>query len=140
MSTRALRWRSRFSAGSCPGDRRYGALDAPNGKGCIRTGVTVGSRARGNAERDCRPCGAHPRLVHLQVYYRNPRTDDAYVHANTGSVAVHVSGQIIRPPINDNQRVKGDDLLFVVDSRPYKLALDTARTKLNLTEIEIKTR
>ena len=27
----------------------------------------------------------------------------------------------------------------MVDSRPYKLALDAARTKLNLTEIEIKT-
>jgi multidrug resistance efflux pump len=74
-----------------------------------------------------------------KVYYSNPRTDDAYVHANTASVAAHVSGQIIRLPINDNQRVKKGDLLFVVDSRPYKLALDTARTKLNLTEIEIKT-
>lgn len=74
-----------------------------------------------------------------KVYLSNPRTDDAYVHANTASVAAHVSGQIIRLPINDNQRVKKGDLLFVVDSRPYKLALDAARTKLNLTEIEIKT-
>jgi multidrug resistance efflux pump len=73
------------------------------------------------------------------VYYSNPRTDDAYVHANTASVAAHVSGQIIRLPIEDNQPVKKGDLLFVVDTRPYKLALDTARTKLNLTEIEIKT-
>jgi multidrug resistance efflux pump len=71
-----------------------------------------------------------------KVYYSNPRTDDAYVHANTASVAAHVSGQIIRLPINDNQGVEKGDLLFVVDSRPYKLALDTARTKLNLTEIE----
>jgi membrane fusion protein, multidrug efflux system len=74
-----------------------------------------------------------------RVYYSNPRTDDAYVHANTASVAAHVSGQIIRLPIEDNQPVKKSDLLFVVDTRPYKLALDTARTKLNLTEIEIKT-
>jgi multidrug efflux system membrane fusion protein len=74
-----------------------------------------------------------------RVYYSNPRTDDAYVHANTASVAAHVSGQIIRLPIEDNQPVKKGDLLFVVDTRPYKLALDTARTKLNLTEIEIKT-
>jgi multidrug efflux system membrane fusion protein len=74
-----------------------------------------------------------------RMYYSNPRTDDAYVHANTASVAAHVSGQIIRLPIFDNQRLKKGDLLFVVDPRPYKLALDTARTKLNLTEIEIKT-
>jgi membrane fusion protein, multidrug efflux system len=72
-------------------------------------------------------------------YYSNPRTDDAYVHANTASLAAHVSGQIVKLPIKDNQRVKNGDLLFIVDPRPYKLALDTARTKLNLTEIEIKT-
>jgi multidrug resistance efflux pump len=74
-----------------------------------------------------------------KLYYANPRTDDAYVHANTASLAAHVSGQIMKLPINDNQRVKKGDLLFIVDPRPYKLALDTARTKLNLTEIEVKT-
>src|SRR5215472_652963 len=73
-----------------------------------------------------------------KLYYANPRTDDAYVHANTASLAAHVSGQIMKLPINDNQRVKKGDLLFLVDPRPYKLALDTARTKLNLTEIDIK--
>jgi multidrug resistance efflux pump len=74
-----------------------------------------------------------------RIYHANPRTDDAYVHANTASVAAHVSGPIIKLPIKDNQQVKMGDLLFVVDPRPYKLALDTARTKLDLTEIEIKT-
>src|SRR6516165_8285839 len=74
-----------------------------------------------------------------RAYFANPRTDDAYVHANTASLAAHVGGQIIKLPIKDNQRVKKGDLLFVVDPRPYKLALDTARTKLNLTQIEIKT-
>lgn len=77
--------------------------------------------------------------VMYRLYYANPRTDDAYVHANTASLAAHVSGQIVQLPIKDNQRTKKGDLLFVVDPRPYKLALDTARTKLNLTEIEVKT-
>lgn len=75
----------------------------------------------------------------FRLYYVNPRTDDAYVHANTASLAAHVGGQIITLPIIDNQRVKKGDLLFVVDPRPYKLALDTAKTKLNLTQVEIKT-
>lgn len=75
----------------------------------------------------------------FRVYYANPRTDDAYVHANTAALAAHVSGQIVHLLIKDNQRVKQGELLFVVDPRPYKLALDTARTKLKLTEIEIKT-
>jgi membrane fusion protein, multidrug efflux system len=73
-----------------------------------------------------------------RMYYANPRTDDAYVHANTASLAAHVSGQIVQVPIKDNQHVKKGDLLFLVDSRPYKLALDAAQTKLNLTEIGIK--
>ena len=72
-------------------------------------------------------------------YYSSPRTDDAYIHANTASLASRVSGQIMQLPIRDNQRVKKDDLLFEVDSRPYKLALDTAKTKLELTEIETTT-
>ena len=74
-----------------------------------------------------------------EIYYSNPRTDDAYVHANTAAVAAHVSGQIDRLPIEDNQHVNKGDLLFVVDPRPYKLALDSARTGLNLAQIEIKT-
>ena len=74
-----------------------------------------------------------------KLYYANPRTDNAYVHANTAALAAHVSGQIVQLPIKDNQHVKKHDLLFVVDPRPYKLALDTATTKLKLTEIEIKT-
>jgi membrane fusion protein, multidrug efflux system len=74
-----------------------------------------------------------------RLYFTNPRTDDAYVHANTAALAAHVSGQIVQLPIRDNQRVNKGELLFVVDPRPYKLALDTATTKLNLTEIEIKT-
>jgi multidrug efflux system membrane fusion protein len=74
-----------------------------------------------------------------RLYYANPRTDDAYVRANTAALAAHVGGQIVQLPIVDNQRVKKNDLLFVVDPRPYKLALDTAKTRLNLTEIEIKT-
>jgi membrane fusion protein, multidrug efflux system len=74
-----------------------------------------------------------------RLYYNNPRTDDAYVNANTAAIAAHVSGQIVQLPIKDNQQVKTGNLLFVVDPRPYRLALDTARTQLNLTEIEVRT-
>jgi multidrug resistance efflux pump len=74
-----------------------------------------------------------------RVHYANPRTDDAYVHANTAALAAHVSGQIVQLPIKDNQHVNEGELLFVVDPRPYKLALDSAQTQMNLTEVEIKT-
>ena len=73
------------------------------------------------------------RLVYLQ-----PRTDDAYVRANTIGVAPHVAGPIVALPIVDNQRVKEGELLFVVDPRPYEAALDAARAQLALTDLEIR--
>lgn len=72
------------------------------------------------------------------VYYRYPRTDDAYVRANTVGIAPHVSGPIVEMPVVDNQYVRSGQLLFQVDPRPYKLALDKARADLELTNLEIK--
>ena len=74
-----------------------------------------------------------------RVHYANPRTDDAYVQANTAALAAHVSGQIVQLLIKDIQHGNEGELLFVVDSRPYRLALDAAQTQLNLTNVEIKT-
>jgi multidrug resistance efflux pump len=72
------------------------------------------------------------------LYYVYPRTDDAYVRANSVGVAPHVSGPIVDLPVVDNQHVKEGDLLFVVDPRPYKSALDSAQAKLELTNLEIQ--
>ena len=72
------------------------------------------------------------------VLYRHPRTDDAYVRANTIGIAPHVSGPIIELPIVDNQRVRFGDLLFVIDPRPYQAVLDQTRAQLELTNLEIK--
>jgi multidrug efflux system membrane fusion protein len=70
--------------------------------------------------------------------YRHPRTDDAYVRANTIGIAPHVSGPIVELPIVDNQRVAQGDILFVVDPRPYEATLQQARAQLALTDLEIK--
>ncbi len=73
-----------------------------------------------------------------RLYYLYPRTDDAYVRANSVGIAPHVSGPIVKLPIADNQHVNQGDLLFVVDPRPYRSALDTAEARLDLTNLEIK--
>ncbi len=70
--------------------------------------------------------------------YRHPRTDDAYVRANTIGIAPHVSGPIVELPLVDNQRVRQGDLLFVVDPRPYEAMLQQASAQLELTNLEIK--
>jgi multidrug resistance efflux pump len=72
------------------------------------------------------------------LYYVYPRTDDAYVRANSVGLAPHVSGPIVSLPVADNQHVKEGDLLFVVDPRPYKSAQDAAEARLDLTNLEIK--
>lgn len=72
-----------------------------------------------------------------RALYVHPRTDDAYVRANFIGIAPHVSGPIVELPIVDNQRVRAGDLLFVVDPRPYKSVLDSAKAQLELTNLEI---
>ncbi|HVB80646.1 MAG TPA: biotin/lipoyl-binding protein [Candidatus Binataceae bacterium] len=75
-------------------------------------------------------------VVHL--YYLHPRTDDAYVRANTVDVAPQVSGTIVELPLRDNQHVKAGDLLFVVDPRPYQAELELAEAQLALTNLQIE--
>ena len=67
-----------------------------------------------------------------------PRTDDAYVRANTIGIAPHVSGPIVSLPIVDNQPVEEGQVLFVIDPRPYESALDRAKAALLLTDLEIE--
>jgi len=76
-------------------------------------------------------------LYVLAMYYLHPRTDDAYVRANTVGVAPQVSGTIVQLPVHDNQHVEKGDLLFVVDPRPYQAELDLAAAELNLTDLKI---
>jgi membrane fusion protein, multidrug efflux system len=73
----------------------------------------------------------------VRMYYVHPRTDDAYVRANTIGVAPQVSGTLIGLPVRDNQHVKRGELLFVVDPRPYQAELDLATSQLALTELQI---
>src|SRR5580692_9139513 len=65
----------------------------------------------------------------LAVYLvttRHPQTDDAEIFANYIGIAPVVEGPILHLNVADNQRVKQGDLLFEIDDRPYKYALDRA--------------
>lgn len=77
-------------------------------------------------------------LYVARQYYIYPRTDDAYVRANTVGIAPHVSGPIVDLPVVDNQRVAAGDLLFEVDPRPYQHALDRLEAQLVLTQLEVQ--
>ena len=75
-------------------------------------------------------------LYVVRMYYLYPRTDDAYVRANTVGIAPHVSGPIVNLPVVDNQAVHEGDLLFEVDPRPYRHTLEKAEAQLKLTQLE----
>ncbi|MFZ0270874.1 MAG: biotin/lipoyl-binding protein [Acidobacteriaceae bacterium] len=56
----------------------------------------------------------------------HPQTDDAEVFANYIGIAPVVEGPVLHLAVADNQRVKQGDLLYEIDDRPYKYALDRA--------------
>jgi multidrug efflux system membrane fusion protein len=63
----------------------------------------------------------------LVVLYRTnhyPRTDDAEIFANFIGISPQVEGPIIHLSVQDNQFVKKGDLLFEIDERPYRYALE----------------
>jgi membrane fusion protein, multidrug efflux system len=65
-------------------------------------------------------------LVAIRRYNLYPRTDDAEILANYIGIAPQVEGPIIRLNVHDNQFVKQGDLLFEIDDRPYRYALERA--------------
>ncbi|CAM2141342.1 putative multidrug efflux pump membrane fusion protein [Pararobbsia alpina] len=69
-------------------------------------------------------------VVVIRMVDQAPRTDDAFVYADTVDVVPEVNGRIVDLPVHDNQAVKQGDLLFQIDPRPYNDALTRARASL----------
>src|SRR6202453_1007909 len=65
-------------------------------------------------------------LAVYSVTIRHPQTDDAEIFANYIGIAPVVEGPILHLNVADNQQVKRGDLLFEIDDRPYRYALDRA--------------
>jgi membrane fusion protein, multidrug efflux system len=68
---------------------------------------------------------------------RNPRTDDASVRANFIEIAPEVSGRMVELPVKDNAFVKKGDLLFALDPRPFRYALELALSDQEALEQQI---
>jgi multidrug efflux system membrane fusion protein len=65
-------------------------------------------------------------LVALRDVNYYPRTDDAEILANFIGIAPQVEGPLVHLNVHDNQFVKQGDLLFEIDDRPYRYALEKA--------------
>jgi membrane fusion protein, multidrug efflux system len=80
-------------------------------------------------------------VLGLAVLYKSnyyPRTDDAEVFANFIGIAPQVEGPIIRLNVRDNQFVKQGELLFEIDDRPYRYALEKALSEQAALEGQIE--
>jgi multidrug efflux system membrane fusion protein len=76
-------------------------------------------------------------VVTLMQWSTRPQTDDATVRANFVGIAPQVSGHIVELLVHDNQQVQKGDPLFLIDPRPYEIALERARATLALTRNEV---
>ena len=71
-------------------------------------------------------------------YLTNPWTRDGQVHAQVIQIAPRISGPIVNLPIVDNQMVRAGDLLFEIDPRTLKAAVDAADADLQQAQVEAK--
>ena len=73
-------------------------------------------------------------LRHYRLY---PTTDDAYVDANIVGIVAQVAGPLVNLPIADNQAVGAGDLLFEIDPRPFRIAVEQSRAELDRTGLDV---
>jgi len=77
-------------------------------------------------------------LMRYWDYVVNPWTRNGQVQANVIQITSRVSAPIVKLPIKDNQFVKAGDLLFELDPRTFKAALDQAQAQLEETSDSVK--
>jgi membrane fusion protein, multidrug efflux system len=75
----------------------------------------------------------------LALYYTNryPRTDDSEILANFIGIAPQVDGRLIDLHVRDNQFVKRGELLYEIDERPFRYAVETALSEQAALEGQI---
>lgn len=75
-------------------------------------------------------------LVAIRLDER-PRTDDAFLYADTANIAPEVSGRIISLNVRNNQSVRAGEMLFVIDPEQYQLKLDATQAQYQLASITL---
>jgi membrane fusion protein (multidrug efflux system) len=76
----------------------------------------------------------------LAVYLTGGRyisTDNAYVGAQKVLITPDISGKVSRVVVREGQHVEPGDILFEIDSEPFRLALEQAQAKLAGVRVEL---
>jgi membrane fusion protein (multidrug efflux system) len=66
-------------------------------------------------------------------------TDNAYVKAHIVQIAPEVSGQVRRVLVQDHAEVAAGQTLVTIESRPFRLALDSAEAELDGARTQVET-
>lgn len=64
-------------------------------------------------------------------------TDDAQIEANMSAIIPHVGGYVEEVFVEDNQKVKKGDTLFIIDDRDYNVQLEKAMASLAAAESQV---
>ncbi len=64
-------------------------------------------------------------------------TDDSSVQAAQASISTNVPGRVVEIDVRDNQRVRQGDVLFRLDDRPFRIALEDAGARLATARMQI---
>jgi membrane fusion protein, multidrug efflux system len=64
-------------------------------------------------------------------------TENAYVQADTVGISTDVSGMVQQVLVTDNQKVSKGDVLFKLDPKPFRLALQRAESQVGNTKNDL---
>lgn len=76
-------------------------------------------------------------LYALRLANSYPRTDDAFVQADTIGVASQVAGRVASLQVKNNAAVRKGEILFTLDARPFELDAERLRAQLATLEQQI---
>jgi len=65
-------------------------------------------------------------------------TDDAYIQAARTMVSTDISGRVVAIAVADNQRVTQGQLLFQLDDRPFRIAVEEAQAMLAAAKLQVE--
>jgi membrane fusion protein (multidrug efflux system) len=86
---------------------------------------------------------AGPLVVGLAASYwylttgRYVSTDDAYLQAPRTMISTDIAGRVVAVEVHDNQRVTAGQVLFRLDDRPFRIAVDEARAQLAAARLQV---
>jgi membrane fusion protein, multidrug efflux system len=64
-------------------------------------------------------------------------TDDAYVQAARVAISTDISGRVVAIDVKDNERINAGQMLFRLDPRPFRIAVDEAKAQLAAVRFQI---